>query len=312
MIRLGTRGSALALAQSNQVADLLRAQGQDVELVTITTRGDTSSAAIAQIGGTGVFVTALRDALLAGEVDLAVHSYKDLPTAPADGLVIAAVPLRQDPRDVLIARDGLTLGELPAGSRVGTGSPRRTAQLLALGMGLEVVPIRGNVDTRLGLVRDGKLDAVVLARAGLARLGRLDEVTETLDPLQVLPAPAQGALALECRASDDLVAVVAALDDADSRAAVAAERALLAALEAGCSAPVGALADIALGDDGPEVFLRGLVAALDGSDAVRLSATGPTHDAAGVGERLAAELLDLGAAQLMGSDTRDPVMGDSR
>jgi hydroxymethylbilane synthase len=312
VIRLGTRGSALALAQSNQVADALRSLGQDVELITITTRGDTSSAAIAQIGGTGVFVTALRDALLAGEVDLAVHSYKDLPTAPADGLVIAAVPVRQDPRDVLIARDGLTLGELPVGSRVGTGSPRRTAQLLALGMGLEVVPIRGNVDTRLASVHDGKLDAVVLARAGLARLGRLDEVTEALDPLQVLPAPAQGALALECRATDDLVAVVAALDDADSRAAVTAERALLAALEAGCTAPVGALADIALGDDGPEVFLRGLVAALDGSDTVRLSATGPTHDAAGVGERLAAELLDLGAAQLMGSDTRDPVMGDSR
>ncbi|MCU1586708.1 MAG: porphobilinogen deaminase [Frankiales bacterium] len=312
MIRLGTRGSALALAQSTQVADALRALGHEVELVTITTRGDTSSAAIAQIGGTGVFVTALRDALLAGEVDLAVHSYKDLPTAPADRLVIAAVPQREDPRDVLIARDGLTLGELPAGSRVGTGSPRRTAQLLALGMGLEVVPVRGNVDSRLGFVHDGKLDAVVLARAGLARLGRLGEVTETLDPLQVLPAPAQGALALECLSGSAVASSVAALDDPDSRAAVAAERSLLAALEAGCSAPVGALADIALGDDGPEVFLRGLVAALDGSDAVRLSATGPTHDAEGVGQRLAAELLDLGAAQLMGSDTRDPVMGETR
>ncbi|MCW2707689.1 MAG: porphobilinogen deaminase, partial [Frankiales bacterium] len=255
-------------------------------------------------GGTGVFVNALRDALLAGEIDVAVHSYKDLPTAAADGLVIAAVPPRQDARDALCARDGLTLGELPGGSTVGTGSPRRMAQLRALGLDLDVVPVRGNVDTRLGKVGHG-LDAVVLARAGLARLGRLDAVTETLDPLQVLPAPAQGALAVECRADwaadSDLVAALKALDDPDSRVTVDAERALLRALEAGCSAPVGGMAEVAEGDDGPEVFLRGLVAALDGSDTVRLSATGPTHDAVGVGERLAAELLDLGASQLMQS-----------
>ena len=158
--------------------------------------------------------------------------------------------------------------------------------------------IRGNVDTRIGFVRDGSLDAVVLARAGLSRLGRLDEVTEAIDPLQVLPAPAQGALAVEC-CEGDLVDVLAVLDDADARAAVDAERSLLAALEAGCTAPVGALAEVAEGDDGPELSLRGLVAALDGSDAVRLSATGPTHDAQGVGQRLAAELLDLGAGKLM-------------
>ena len=299
-LRLGTRSSALALAQSGHVADALRALGHDVELVHVTTSGDVSSAAIAQIGGTGVFVTALRDALLHGAVDLAVHSYKDLPTAPADELCIAAVPPRQDARDVLVARDGLTLGELPAGSRIGTGSPRRTAQLRALGLGLEVVPVRGNVDTRLRKVSGGELDGVVLARAGLARLNRLEEVTEVLDPLQMLPAPAQGALALECRAGTPLVALLAALDDADSRTTVDAERALLAALEAGCSAPVGALAEVADGDDGDEVFLRGLVAALDGTDAVRLSATGPTSDAPEVGRRLAAELLDLGAAELMG------------
>ena len=297
MIRLGTRASALALTQSGHVADALRALGHEVELVRITTQGDTSSAAIAQLGGTGVFVTALRDALLAGEVDVAVHSYKDLPTAAAEGLVIAAVPPRQDPRDALVARDGLTLGELPAGSRVGTGSPRRMAQLRALGLDLEVVPVRGNVDTRLGFVSKGELDAVVLARAGLVRLGRQDEVTEVLDPLQVLPAPAQGALAVECRAGEE--SPFAALDDADTRTTVTAERALLAALEAGCSAPVGALAEVAEGDDGDEVFLRGTVCALDGSDAVRLSATGPTPDAAGVGRRLAEELLDLGAASLM-------------
>ena len=298
-LRLGTRASALALAQSGHVADSLRALGYDVELVHITTRGDASAAAITQLGGTGVFVTALRDALLADQVDLAVHSYKDLPTAVADGLVIAAVPPRQDARDVLVARDGLTLGELPTGATVGTGSPRRTAQLRALGLGLSVVPVRGNVDTRVRKVAAGQLDAVVLARAGLARLGRLAEVTEVLDPLQILPAPAQGALAVECRLGP-LVDDLAVLDHADSRTTVDAERALLAFLEAGCSAPVGALAEVAEGDDGDEVFLRGLVAALDGTDAVRLSATGPTSDAPGVGRRLAAELLDLGAADLMG------------
>ena len=302
VLRLGTRGSALALAQSGHVAAAVTARlGRPVELVRVQTEGDVNSAAIAQIGGTGVFVTALRDALLAGHVDLAVHSFKDLPTAPADGLAIAAVPVREDPRDVLIARDGLTLGELGAGARVGTGSPRRTAQLLGLGLGLEVVPIRGNVDTRIGTVRSGQLDAVVLARAGLARLGRLDEATEVIDPLTVLPAPAQGALAIECRSADvTLLAELAALDDADTRTAVAAERALLGALEAGCTAPVGALAQVAEGDDGLEIYLRGLVAAIDGTDAVRLSATGPTSEAEGVGRRLAAELLDLGAADLMG------------
>jgi hydroxymethylbilane synthase len=304
-LRLGTRGSALALAQSGHVAEAVSARlGRRVELVRVQTEGDVNAAAIAQIGGTGVFVTALRDALLAGTVDLAVHSYKDLPTAPADALVVAAVPLREDPRDALVARDGLTLGELGPGARIGTGSPRRTGQLLGLGLGFDVVPIRGNVDTRIGKVRSGELDAVVLARAGLARLGRLDEATEVIDPLTVLPAPAQGALAIECRADDpSLAAHLGGLDDEDTRTAVVAERALLAALEAGCTAPVGALAQVAEGDDGLEIYLRGLVAAVDGTDAVRLSATGPTSEAAEVGRRLAAELLDLGAAELMGGRT---------
>jgi hydroxymethylbilane synthase len=302
LLRLGTRGSALALAQSGGVAATVIAElCRHVEMVSVQTAGDLSSASIATLGGTGVFVTALRDALLREDVDFAVHSYKDLPTASADGLTIVAVPPRQDPRDVLIARDGLTLGELPAGARVGTGSPRRTAQLLALGLGLEVVPIRGNVDTRLAKVAAGEVDAVVLARAGLARLDRLDEVTEVLDPLQMLPAPAQGALAIECRADDhELLELLVALDDPDTRAAVDAERTLLAVLEAGCTAPVGALADVAEGDDGSELFLRGLVAAVDGTDVVRLSATGPISDPQGVGSRLAAELLDLGASDLMG------------
>lgn len=300
-LKIGTRASALARTQTQHVIDAL---GVDVDVVPIVTHGDRSSASMAQIGGTGVFVSALREALLAGEIDVAVHSFKDLPTAPADGIVIAAVPLREDPRDALVARDGLTLGALPAGSRVGTGAPRRTAQLNALGLGLEVVELRGNVDTRLGKVRSGELDAVVLALAGLRRLGRTDEVTEILDPIQMLPAPAQGALAIECRASDeDAIAVLAALDHGDTRAAVAAERALLAALEAGCTAPVGALAEVAEGDEGTEVFLRANVTALDGSDAVRLSATGPTTDAEGVGRRLAADLLAEGADQLMGAQS---------
>jgi hydroxymethylbilane synthase len=300
-LRIGTRASALARTQTDSVASAL---GVQVEIVPIVTEGDRSTAALHQLGGTGVFVSALRTALVEGRIDVAVHSYKDLPTAPAAGVVIAAVPAREDPRDALVARDGLALGQLPPGARVGTGSPRRMAQLKALGLGLDVVPLRGNVDTRLRKVNEGALDAVVLAYAGLRRLGRAQDVTEILDPLQVLPAPAQGALAVECRESDDAaLEVLRALDHADSRAAVAAERALLAALEAGCSAPVGGLAEIAEGDDGPEIFLRGSVTALDGNDAVRLSATGPTTDADGIGRRLAAELLADGADTMMGSST---------
>ena len=298
-LRVGTRGSALARTQTGLIVSAL---GTPAEIIHIVTEGDRSSVALSQIGGTGVFVSALRTALLAGEIDVAVHSYKDLPTAPADGVVIAAVPSREDPRDALVARDGMTLGELPAGSRVGTGSPRRAAQLRALGLGLEIVDLRGNVDTRLGKVASGELDAVILAYAGLRRLGRSGEVTEVLDPIQVLPAPAQGALAIECRSSDDdAIAVVAAMNSADTATAVTAERALLAALEAGCSAPVGALAEVVEGDAELEVFLRGSVTAIDGSSAVRLSETGASTDADGVGRRLAAELLANGADHMMGS-----------
>ncbi|MGY1607423.1 MULTISPECIES: hydroxymethylbilane synthase [unclassified Geodermatophilus] len=300
-LRLGTRASQLARTQSQTVADALTAaSGVPVELVHISTEGDRSAAAIAQLGGTGVFVTAIRQALLEGTVDVAVHSYKDLPTAPEPGLVLAAVPPREDPRDALVARDRLTLGELPPGARVGTGAPRRMAQLRALGLGLEVVPIRGNVDTRMARVVPGDLDAVVLARAGLARLGRLDAVTEVLDPLQVLPAPAQGALAVECRADDErTLQLLAALDDPGTRAAVLAERTTLAALEAGCSAPVAAHAELAEGDDGPELYLRASVTAIDGSDGVRGSVTGPVGDAERLGRELAADLLDRGAAALV-------------
>jgi hydroxymethylbilane synthase len=309
VLRLGTRRSALAVAQAKSVgAAIAERSGCPVELVELTTLGDTDRRAITEFGGTGVFVSALRDALLAESVDFAVHSLKDLPTAPADGLLLAAVPPREDPRDALVARDGLLLAELPAGARVGTGSPRRAGQLRWLGLGLEVVPVRGNVDSRLRLVRDGELDAVVVARAGLARLGRLDEATEFLDPLQVLPAPGQGALAVECRATDpDTAALLAGLDDAPTRAAVTAERALLAALAAGCAAPVGALAEVAEADeegDPPELYLRAVVVTVDGSASVRMSATGRLADAEGVGRSLAADMLADGADALIGERLR--------
>lgn len=310
-LRLGTRRSKLAMAQSGQVAETVsQLTGRPVELVEITTYGDTSREQLAQIGGTGVFVTALRDALLAGEVDFAVHSLKDLPTAQPDDLALAAVPLREDPRDVLIARDGMTFPELPGGARVGTGSPRRMAQLNAYarshGLAIETVPIRGNIDTRIGFVHKGELDAVVLAAAGLHRVGRIDEVTDFLSVDTVLPAPGQGALAIECAASNaSLTAALAELDDPYTRAAVTAERSLLAALEAGCSAPVGALADLlADGQIVKEMRLRGVVGATDGSTLVQLSTTGPvpeTHDQAmALGRELAAEMLAKGAAGLMG------------
>jgi hydroxymethylbilane synthase len=317
-IRIGTRGSALALAQTGTVAEQLERSGAKVELVTVVTPGDRSSAPIAEIG-VGVFTSALRDALADGTVDVAVHSYKDLPTKPDPRLSLAAVPPRADPRDALVARNGLTLGELPPGSRVGTGSPRRAAQLQALGLGLRIVPIRGNVDTRIRKVADGELDAVVLARAGLARLGRLGEITEVLDPIQVLPAPAQGALAVECRVDDmDTEHLLQSIvDDEATRFAVAAERAMLAALEAGCNAPVGALADVVEDLDSDDrvvlrLSLRGVAAAnwtadgdLEGSavDLLRASATGDLTEGEQLGRALAAELLELGAGVMSGPES---------
>ncbi|MET8412700.1 hydroxymethylbilane synthase [Streptomyces sp. NPDC005195] len=310
-MRLGTRRSKLAMAQSALVADAVsKVTGRPVELVEITTYGDVSREDLAQIGGTGVFVAALREALLRGEVDFAVHSLKDLPTEQPDGLVLAAVPVREDARDVLVARDGLTFPQLPPGARVGTGSPRRMAQLNAYarnhGTTIETVAIRGNVDTRIGYVHGGELDAVVLAAAGLSRLGRLEEVTDFLSVDTVLPAPGQGALAIECAAHNaDLVAALGELDDPFTRVAVTAERSLLAALEAGCSAPVGAFADLlADGQIVKEMRLRGVVGTTDGSTLVQLSTTGPvpeTHDQArALGRELAAEMLAKGAAGLMG------------
>ena len=299
-LRLGTRASLLATTQSSTVAEMIRTRlGREVELVEVTTEGDVNRAPLATLGGTGVFVSALRDALLRGDIDVAVHSLKDLPTAPHEEITLAATPTREDPRDAVVARDGLTLGELPVGSRVGTGSPRREAQLHALGLGLEITGIRGNVDTRIGKVGSGEYDAVVLARAGLARIGRLDEATEVLDPLQMLPAPGQGALAIECRTSDEaLVADLARLEDPHPRAAVEAERAVLATLEGGCSAPIGALAEVVEGDEGDELWVRAVALSHDGGLAVRMSASGDPSDAVGVGTRLGSDMLADGAGRL--------------
>jgi hydroxymethylbilane synthase len=294
-LRLGTRGSALALAQSQAIAEKLGA-----EVVVIESEGDRSTESLALMGGTGVFVTALRAALLNNEVDVVVHSFKDLPTAPADGLAIAAVPARADARDALCARDGLTLETLPAGAKVGTGSPRRRAQLAARRPDLEVVDIRGNVDTRLGRVGSADperaLDAVVLAVAGLDRIGRADAITQHLELAWWPTAPAQGALAVETRAGETNIA--AKLDHRPSRLAADAERGVLARLEAGCSAPVAATAFL---EDGM-MFLSGRVYALDGSAQLTASHALYVADSKDpVGElstRVATELLDNGAADL--------------
>ena len=286
----------MAIAQSRQVADMITERtGRPVEIVGLTTLGDVSRAQLTQIGGTGVFVSALREALLGGEVDLAVHSLKDLPTGPAAGVVLAAVPSRDDPRDALVARDGAKLADLPSGARIGTGSPRRAAQLLGLRANLRCVPIRGNANTRLGKVSDGELDGVVLAYAGLARIGYANTVTQVFEPDEMLPAPGQGALAVECRDGEpELAALLARVTDQASLAAVTAERSLLEALEAGCSAPVGAYAE---GTE--QLRMRAAVMSTDGSRVLRTHGSAPGADAWQLGRDLAAELLRSGASDLI-------------
>jgi len=301
-IRLGTRGSALATTQSGLVADALVAAGAqrglevEVELVTITTHGDISRASLVGLSEVGVFVTALRTALLAGECDVIVHSLKDMPTAPYEGLELAAIPAREDVRDALCA-NGRTLAGLHSGSRVGTGSPRRSAQVLALRPDVVTVAIRGNVDTRLAMVGND-VDAVVLASAGLNRLGRGDEASELFEPSAMLPAPGQGALAVEIAdsAPDELAQLVRSLDDDSTRAAVTAERAALAVLDAGCSAPVGAFATV----DGGTLTLSVRVMNLDGTLTLNENVTGRVEDAVSLGKSSAHALLGRGAARLMG------------
>ena len=264
-VRLGTRRSRLARSQSTAIAQQLAQQtGWRVEIVEVVTEGDVNMTPLASFGGTGVFVSAVRQALLTGTIDIAVHSLKDLPTAEAPGILLAAVPPRVDPADVLVARDGLTLAQLPAGAVVGTGSPRRAAQLRAARPDIEVTGVRGNVDTRIRHVREGRLDGVVLAAAGVRRLGRIDEATDVLDGDVMLPAPGQGALAVECRADDahlsaddaSLRDALRGLHDEDTALAVHCERAILTRAEAGCSAPIGALARL----DGRTLTITGVLA----------------------------------------------------
>lgn len=302
VIRIGTRGSALALAQSRLVGDAITAAtGRPCELVRIRTTGDVDRAPLAQIGGTSVFVTAVREALADGQVDVAVHSFKDLPTAPDARVALAAVPPRANPSDVLCAADHWTIATLPPGARIGTGSPRRAAQIRRLRQDLQPVEIRGNVDTRLRAV-GGRVDGVILAHAGLDRIGRLNAVTYAFGVEEMLPAPAQGALAVECRAGDaELTAAVSAIDDAPSRQAAAAERALLAGLEAGCAAPVGAFATVGDG----RLRLHARVIAPDGSRALDHHAEGPADQADALGAAAAEALLADGAATLM-ARAREP------
>lgn len=291
VLRLGTRGSRLALAQSKLVAELIRAKhpGTGVELVEIQTAGDRDQTSALSSGeGIGWFTSALQDALLEGSVDLAVHSYKDLPTKRPPGLVIAAVPLREDPRDALVSRNGMSFRGLPTGARVGTSSARRTAQLRAIRPDVEIVLIRGNVDTRIAKVDAGDYDAAVLALAGLKRLGLERRATHVFGFEEILPAPAQGVLAVECRANDAAVRpLLEALDDPVLRQTVTAERMFLATIDGGCSFPAGAYAE----HFGSTLKLHGLVA--NGQRIFRSKMAGSADTGAGLGQTLARELMAL-------------------
>jgi hydroxymethylbilane synthase len=298
MIRIATRKSPLAKWQANHVAGLLRARepGLEVALHELMTRGDKIlEVPLAQVGGKGLFVKEIEDALLASEAQVAVHSMKDLPAVLAPGLVLAAVPVREDPRDALCSPRWKTLSALPRGARVGTSSLRRAAQLKALRPDLHTEVVRGNVETRLRKASEG-LDAVVLAYAGLRRLGLAGHATQVLSPEEMLPAVAQGALALEARADDaETLGRLAPLEDADTRVRVDAERALLRRLEGGCQVPIAGHAVVQAGT----VVLRALVAAVDGSRVIRGERSGPTGAASAIGEALAEELLGKGAAELL-------------
>ena len=304
-LRIGTRASKLARWQSDWVAAELRRLGAVVEIVEITTRGDVEQLGpVASIGTQGVFTKEIQAAVLGGDVDLAVHSLKDLPTEQASGLALAATPPRETVADALVSNGAESLAELPAGARVGTGSLRRRAQLLHLRPDLHVAGIRGNVDTRLRKLDEGEFDAIVLAAAGLTRLGLAHRITETLEPLRMLPAPGQGSLALECRADDAATtALIRQLDDLQTRVGVIAERALLAALHGGCSAPIAAWGRI----DGALLRVDALVASIDGREVLRSSivaevpaaADGAIRAAHDAGLAAAEELRILGAEPII-------------
>lgn len=291
---LGTRGSLLATTQSGHVIEQLASKGHAAAIHIVTTPGDVNMAPVERIG-VGVFTQALRDALARGECDIAVHSMKDLPTAP-DLRFKMVSPVRADARDCLIARDGHTLATLPAGAVIGTGAPRRISQIKTLRPDVETVGLRGNIDTRIGKVLSGELDAVVLAYAGLVRVGRQDEATEVFDPDEFLPAPAQGALAVECRVDDaEACEALEKLVDFETTACATAERNLLATLEAGCTAPVAAHATI----DGAKLHLKAAVIAVDGSKKLSTLISGAPGDAAALGAQAAQDLLAQGAADIL-------------
>lgn len=309
-IRVATRRSQLAVTQAQTVADALSAlTSRPAELVTVTTEGDSTPGSLVSFGGVGVFVGAVREAILDGRADVGVHSLKDLPTQPHPNLKVAATPVREDPRDAFCGIDGASLADLPVAATVGTGSPRRASQLRAIRPDLNVIDIRGNVDTRLHRVTSGDLDAVVLAAAGLTRLGRESAITQRLEADQMLPAPGQGALAVEARVSvelddPDLHKALSRLDDFSTHAAVDAERAVLNALQAGCTAPVGALAtvtpDTTKTNEESEIHLQAMAASVDGSQVIRMSITGAVGNAEELGRELASQLLAAGAAGLLG------------
>ncbi len=290
-LRIGTRGSKLALIQSNLVADALVAAhpGLEIEMVTITTHGDADQASSLSSGeGQGWFTSAIQEALGKAEIDLAVHSYKDLPTKRPPGLMIAAVPEREDPRDALVSATGSSLRGLPNGSVIGTSSPRREAQVRELRPDLVMKPIRGNVDTRIAKVDAGDYDATVLAMAGLRRMGLEHRANHVFGFEELLPSPAQGALAVECRVTDrETRDLLAAIDHPETRAAVTAERSFLAAIDAGCSFPAGAYAE----QFGTTLKLHALVA--NDGRIVRSKMSGPVGTAAGLGKTLAEELMAL-------------------
>ena len=292
---LGTRGSLLARTQARLVANQLNSStGLEIRESIIRTEGDDTSTSLTQLARPGVFVTALRAALKAGEVDLIVHSYKDLPSLPEPGIVIAAVPKREDYRDALISRDNLTLFELPAGAKIGTSSPRRAARISHFRPDLELHPIRGNVDSRLAKLARGEFDAAVLAVAGLKRVGYMEKISEYFTPEQLLPAPAQGALAVECRSDDmELIEILSLLEDSHTRITTAAERAVLVGISATCATAIGALATYSDG-------ILHLVAELSASDADEHERSFATQSNVGLVDLLSAHTLGLSvAAQIM-------------
>ncbi|MDH4043877.1 MAG: hydroxymethylbilane synthase [Gemmatimonadota bacterium] len=302
-IRLGTRASQLARWQTAHIASILRTANPELTCseVTLSTEGDRDDRTpLPEIGGKGVFTEALEAALRAGQIDVAVHSLKDVPVEDTPGLVLAALCFRTDPRDVVIAPDRATLAALPHGARVGTCSTRRSAQLLALRPDLSLAALRGNVDTRVRKALDGEYDAIVIAAAGVTRLGLGGAVTEYLPLERMLPAPGQGALAVQCRADDpDVLALVRALDDPEVRATTEAERAFLEGLGGGCAAPIAAHARVEDSAAGQRVALRGLVAALDGTRVIRVEAAGAAGHARAVGLQLAADARLQGAEALL-------------